>query len=313
MTGGFSADGNSGDGHPGDALSAMLDGQLAAGEEAAVRAHVDRCRECAEELHWARSTRWALRSLPAVEPPGSLLDALQIPAAAPAASAPAAPVTFLAERRRRRPSVGVAAASVAASVGLVLVGIGLIEPVTYEPRVDVAVGRHVASLQAMSAGGLVGVDGGSEPLQSPQPVTPTTAAPQDPSDVEAPFAAPDRLDAGYELVEAFSHPDGLHLVYERGRYGLSVFEVPGRIDFSELPAGGRRLDVGGAEGWQWQTAEVDGRVVVFERDGLVVTVVGDESGEAVLQAARSIPGPRPLSVFQRLRQAGGDLLDVLSP
>lgn len=296
----------SGGGHAGDALSALLDGELDGDEAAAVRAHVERCRACSEELHWTRSARWALRSLPAVEPPPTLFADLAVPATSPA------PLTS-SRRRRRRPSPVAAAVSAAAAVGLVVVALGLVRPVPYEPRVDAAVGRHVASLQAMSAGGLVAVDGGSEPLEPAEPVTPTTAAPRDPSAVDPPFAAPVRLDGGYDLVDVFNHPEGLQLVYERGRYGLSVFEAPGRLDFSDLPGGGRRVDVAGAGGWQWQTPEVDGRVVVFERDGMVVTVVGDESGAAVLEAARSIPGPRPLSVLQRLRQAGAEILEAVSP
>lgn len=59
--------------------------------------------------------------------------------------------------------------------------------------------------------------------------------------------------------------------------------------------------------------EIAGRVVVFERDGVVVTVVGDEPGEAVTDAARSVPEPRPLSLAQRVSDAGVGVFEALSP
>lgn len=114
-------------------------------------------------------------------------------------------------------------------------------------------------------------------------------------------------------MEAFTHPEGLQLVYRDGRYGLSVFEAPGRLDVADLPPDGRRVDVAGVAGWRWESDEVDGRVVVFERDGLVVTVIGDEPGQAVTEAARSVPAPRPLSLAQQVNEAGLSLFEALSP
>lgn len=301
--------------HPGDELSALLDGELDAGEAGLVRAHVQGCLMCAEELEGVRSARRALRTLPGAEPPPGFLDRVVAAVAAgeDGDGAEVAAVVPLAQRRHRRRQGAVrAAASVAASVAMV-VAIGTIGPPAYGPRVDAAVGRHVESLSAMSAAGVVNAGAAPDPLPAPEPVTATTAPPRDPDSVPAPFEVPPRLAGGYRLVDAFAHPQGLQVVYERGRYGLSVFEARGRLDFSSLPAGGRRLDVAGADGWRWETDDVDGRVVVFEREGMVVTVVGDEPGDAVLVAARSIPGPRPLSPFQHLNDAAAGALDALSP
>lgn len=302
--------------HPGDALSGLLDGELDDAAADLVRAHVEECPSCAEELQAVRSARRALRVLPGADPPPGFLDSAVAAVAAEEAGAgrEATAAAPLAERRRRRrPSLGGArvAASVAAGVGI-FVALGAIGPEAYGPRVDAAVGRHVESLSAI---GLADAGGGPDPLQAPEPVsaTPTTAPPRDPESLPPPFEAPSRLGGGYRLVDVFAHPQGLQLVYQRGPYGLSVFEARGRLDFSALPAGGRRLDIAGTEGWRWETDEVDGRVVVFERQGMVVTVVGDEPGDAVLEAARSLPGPRPLSPLQRLNEAAAGVLEALSP
>lgn len=73
--------------HLGDALSALLDGELAAAQEEVARAHLARCPECAQELVAVRDARTWLRTLPPVDPPFGfyerlLLDGgrLQIPA-----------------------------------------------------------------------------------------------------------------------------------------------------------------------------------------------------------------------------------------
>lgn len=292
------AEGAGGIAHPDEALSALLDGELDAAASRAVLDHVTSCPACAEELHWVRAARWSLRSLPAVEPPAGLFDPAVVP---------------LAARRRAKIGAGQVAASVAAGVALFALAVTGAGPGPYQPAMDVAVGRHVASLSALAAGGLGSIDGGRDPLESDVPVTPGPAAPRDLDELPAPFRAPVRLDGGYRLVEALAHPDGVHLVYRDGRYGLSVFETPGRLDRADLPPEGRDIDVAGVTGWRWESDKVDGRVVVFERDGLVVTVVGDEPGQAVTDAARSVPEPRALSWRQRVEEVGVRVFEALSP
>lgn len=314
MTSTTKPDGLGADHHPREAFSCLLDGELEAAAAGAVADHVESCPACAEELHWVRSARWALRSLPGVEPPSGFLDAAvaHVRADGPEEGTRRAPVVALGGRRRFRiPAASVA--SVVAGVAALALTVAAADPDPYLPAVDAALGRHVASLTALSSGAMRAVDGGPDPLEADQPVTPTTAEPRNVRDLPAPFRAPPRLDGGYRLVEAFTHPEGLQLVYRNGRYGLSVFEAPGRLDVAELPPDGRGIDVAGVTGWRWENEEVGGRVVIFERDGLVVTVIGDEPGQAVTDAARSVPAPRPLSLLQQVDEAGVSLFEALSP
>lgn len=57
------------DTHPGEALSAYLDGQLTTTEHDFVISHLDFCTDCRLELHELDSARTAIRSLPGLEPP----------------------------------------------------------------------------------------------------------------------------------------------------------------------------------------------------------------------------------------------------
>ena len=55
--------------HPGDLLSAYLDGELTPGEEEGLRTHLDTCPECRRELQLIGQGRSLVRGLPAVDPP----------------------------------------------------------------------------------------------------------------------------------------------------------------------------------------------------------------------------------------------------
>jgi len=57
------------DTHPGEQLSAYLDGQLDTGEHDFVLSHIDFCTDCRLELHELDAARTAIRSLPGLEPP----------------------------------------------------------------------------------------------------------------------------------------------------------------------------------------------------------------------------------------------------
>ncbi|MDJ0962321.1 MAG: zf-HC2 domain-containing protein [Acidimicrobiia bacterium] len=57
------------DTHPGEQLSAYLDGQLDTAEHDFVISHLDFCTDCRLELHELDSARTAIRSLPGLEPP----------------------------------------------------------------------------------------------------------------------------------------------------------------------------------------------------------------------------------------------------
>lgn len=68
-------------GHPGDLLSAWLDGELTPAEAAAVAVHLEGCPACAAERDEVATARSAVRSLPTITaPPGVLrpLPALHV-------------------------------------------------------------------------------------------------------------------------------------------------------------------------------------------------------------------------------------------
>ncbi len=77
MTGSGSRGDMTGD-HLGDVLSGLLDGELAADEEAAARAHLSRCPDCAAELDATRAVRVTLRALPPVEPPFGFYERMRL-------------------------------------------------------------------------------------------------------------------------------------------------------------------------------------------------------------------------------------------
>lgn len=60
-------------GHPEARLSAFLDDELPEADALAVARHVTRCPGCRDELEELRAARTALRELPTVRPPASLL------------------------------------------------------------------------------------------------------------------------------------------------------------------------------------------------------------------------------------------------
>jgi anti-sigma factor RsiW len=67
------------DGHPGDALSALLDGELAPADEAAVQAHLVGCPACRREVESVQLARLWIRALPPVEPPFGLYERMLLP------------------------------------------------------------------------------------------------------------------------------------------------------------------------------------------------------------------------------------------
>lgn len=297
--------------HPDDRLSALLDGELDFSEAASVRAHVAGCSECAAELDAVRRVRAAIRSLPAVEPPAGFFEALLAEAEAEAIGGeratgePAdggrtsvAPVVSL---RDRRAAWANAAAAVAAGLVLV-VGFGGNQAQAVAPHVTANVERHAATTSAASLGG-------SDPILGAGEVTPTSLPH---TGVSRPYTAPHEL-AGYTLVDAYRAPQGLQLLYQKGGYGLSVFEQEGDLDYRRLPREGSRLDVGGRDAWRWEGGTVAGRVLVVERGDLVLTLVGDESAAAVQAAAEAFPGSPAVAWGTRLRRACGQALDMLSP
>ena len=283
--------------HAEDALSALVDGELDPDEEAAVRAHVAGCPACADELEGIRRSRRVVRLLPGVDVPDDVTARLL---AVDDGSGPPSIVPVL-NRRRLATAVAVAA-SVAA---LALVGGPAdtdAQPVT--ASLTGAVEAHANTLQAGLLGALGPTGGGG--------TVPTTAPPMPVDRLRAPYRAPVGLDGGYRLVEAFRQAEGLQLLYQRGPYSLSVFELEGTLDTGALPADGRWVRDDGEAAWQL----VDGfghTLVLLARSGLTLTAVGDAPADDVLRAARSFPDARDLPMTTRLRRACADALRSLSP
>jgi anti-sigma factor RsiW len=117
--------------HLGDALTALLDGELSAEEAPAVDAHLAACAVCAAELDALGAVRSGLRALPPEEPPFGFVERLARP--------------HHVRGRRRRWRVGVAAlgASAAASLAVLLVSSPTNAPVS--PQMTRLVEAHATS------------------------------------------------------------------------------------------------------------------------------------------------------------------------
>jgi anti-sigma factor RsiW len=111
-------------GHLGDVLSALLDGELADAALVAAETHLEGCAECTHELRLASEARELIRGLPPVEPPATFYPAL------------------LAGRRRR---LAVAALASAAVAGLTFVGLRAPQESPVTPPVNQLVLDHAAT------------------------------------------------------------------------------------------------------------------------------------------------------------------------
>lgn len=111
---------------PGDALSALVDGELPPAEAAAVRAHAATCTTCRDELSALEGVRALVRSLPALDLPPGVVER----------------VRWLGRRRPSRVAA-VTAAAVAAAASFLFVAAAPTDPVT--PPVDRLVQVHATS------------------------------------------------------------------------------------------------------------------------------------------------------------------------
>lgn len=117
--------------HLGDAITALLDGELSATEETAARAHLATCSACLEELDGLRSIRSLVRGLPPQPPPSGFLDRM------------ARPHHPAGRRRRRRVGVATLVATAAASFGVLLLSSPVDAPVS--PQMVRMVEAHATS------------------------------------------------------------------------------------------------------------------------------------------------------------------------
>ena len=123
--------------HLGDALSALLDGELSMAQQETARAHLAACPECAEELAAVGQARSWVRGLPQVDPPFGFYERIlrdrPLPGTAPFGVSPSL---------RRR--AGVAALGAAAAAVTVL-GVGSPAARPVNPAMPQLVEAHATS------------------------------------------------------------------------------------------------------------------------------------------------------------------------
>lgn len=119
------------------------------------------------------------------------------------------------------------------------------------------------------------------------PVASRASRPDDELDDE--FLAPERLDRGFRLLGHTEQPGGaIQLFYSDGLFSLSLFQQPGLVDWDGLPAGGHRRPVDDDRA-QWYATDT-GSMVVWGRDGLVLTGVSDAPPDTVRAAVATLDG-----------------------
>jgi hypothetical protein len=183
-------------GHLGDAISALLDGELDVAAASAAESHLAECAECRAEYHAVDRVRSTLRAAPSIEPRRALGSAA---------------VVAFEPRRRRRPRSVLTGASIAATAACWLLLLAL---TATDNRVTPPVEQVLS--QASLLGGT-----------SPQPDL-VRAALQFP-------AAPVTQADGYELATAYLDPSGgLTLVLYGPEGPVIVHEQAGEADWSEL-------------------------------------------------------------------------------
>jgi anti-sigma factor RsiW len=115
------------DGHAGDSLSALLDGELSAADEAGVQAHLVVCMTCRHEMETVSEARIWVRALPPVEPPFGLYERMLVP--------------YRPGRRR----LAMAFMGAAAAVAAVLVSVAPAPPPAVDPNVATLIEAHATS------------------------------------------------------------------------------------------------------------------------------------------------------------------------
>lgn len=123
--------------HLGDALSALLDGELSGPQQEAARAHLAACPECADELAAVGQARSWVRGLPQVDPPFGFYERILLDRPLPRP----APFGVTPALRRR---AGLAALGAAAAAVTVL-GVGSPAARPVNPTMPQLVEAHAAS------------------------------------------------------------------------------------------------------------------------------------------------------------------------
>jgi len=234
-------------------LSALLDGELDPARAAEVEGWIATDPEARAEYESLAAVRAMVRGLPPVEPPAGTFDRLEdLEHPEHLESSEDDGVVVPLRRRRVRYLVGAAVVAVAASF-VVLAGLlPLADGVA--PPLSAYAARHEAMLAAQP----MPTDDGFAPVDMHDPV-----AMQGMTVPEAVGPMP--------AQSAYASGDAVHATYAVDGLGLSLFEQPGTVDWSALPADGQMMDLDGDKAW---LGTMDGmEVVVLERGGTVFTAI----------------------------------------
>jgi hypothetical protein len=142
---------------------------------------------------------------------------------------------------------------------------------------------------------------GTVPVTAPVNVAPTAAGPRVVSALPEPYTEPEQAGRGFRLVRRVAHSGGLvQLEYADGLSSVSVFQQPGRLRWSRLPAGGADLALDGVRARAYRVPL--GTALVWERNGIVYTAVGDAS-DAEMRALAADVDDHHRSTLRRITGA----------
>lgn len=258
--------------HLGADLTAYVDGQLSADAAATVDAHLETCEQCAQAVRQQKLLKSRISTVGVPKPSAALLASLtELPVEPPA------PPTWLDRVRRLAP-----VSTVLALAGVSLVAVAYVagaqagDPIR-PPIEDYAADFFGATATSVSA------------AYSDDAVAELT---------EQGWSCADEL-AGdmHRTTTGYDTSSGtIEVTYTNGAQRLRLYEQPGTLDTSRLDGFDHRT-VGGADVW---VSEGDPTMLLWDRDGVVYTVVTDVDPERLARAVTELPDPETVSPAQRI-------------